>query len=172
MFLGQRAKGLHFSGWHLSRVTVSTPNTLTRTCTHHITVTQRESACKYACINTHTHTCPPWPRSPPQAPGHWHLLTKPRNLWRGLFTTLAPDRCRRRVWVRDDLIIIKYAWYLFLRSSRMSQNVTRANSRIMWNVLQWDNIRRLAYNTVKMCVCVCVCACVWERERQALSILW
>ena len=75
--------------------------TLTCTCTQLITVAQRESACKYANIktNTHTHTCPLWPCGPPQASGHWHLLTKVRNLWRGFITMLAPDRCRTRVCV-------------------------------------------------------------------------
>jgi len=33
--------------------------------------------------HAHTHMPSMTPQAPPQAPGHWHLLTKPRNLWRG-----------------------------------------------------------------------------------------
>lgn len=53
----------------------------------------RESACKYAHMKTNTHRR--GLSDPVALP--WHFLTKPRNLWRGLFTTLAPDRCRTRV---------------------------------------------------------------------------
>lgn len=47
----------------------SPPSTLTSTRTHLITVTQRESACKYACIKTHTLT-------------HTHALPDPTTLLR------------------------------------------------------------------------------------------